>query len=111
MQQIVRPEKKGILEGAVRRVLYNPARKESKHQPGYDFAIIAREEQLPVPSRSELFLKLLFSDDLQEPATCAVDVNGMVFRYVVAAFSRLNKNPVFYRSSDMISPGLREFSK
>jgi hypothetical protein len=44
MQQIVRPQIKRAQEGTVRRVLHHPAGKESKHHPGYDFAVIAREE-------------------------------------------------------------------
>src|SRR5271157_6015445 len=112
MQEIVRPQIKRALEGTVRRVLRHPAGKESKHHPGYDLTLIAREEQLPVPSRcEELFLKLLFAGDLPEPATCPVDVNGVVGRYIVTAFSRLNRDPVFYRPPDPLSPNLRKFLK
>ena len=57
-------------QGTVRRMLHHPARKEAKHYPSYDCAVIPCEKWLPVPPRGEeLFLQLLLLSDLQTPAT------------------------------------------
>jgi len=112
MQEIVRPQIQRALEGTVRRVLHHPAGKESKHHPSYGFTIIAREEQSPVPPRrKKLFLKVFFWRDLRANAACPVDVNGIIGRYVVTAFGKINSNPAFYRPPDIVSPGLRKFAK
>jgi hypothetical protein len=42
VQQIVRPQIKRALEGAVGRVLRHPTGKESQHHPGDDVALITR---------------------------------------------------------------------
>ena len=102
---------KRALERTARCVLHHPTRKEAKHHPGYNLAFIAREEQLPIPSRCENPLKLLFSSNRQEPATCPVNVNCVIGRYVITALGKVDRNPAFYPPPDIVSPGLRKLAK
>ena len=103
---------KRALERVIPGVLHHPAGKEAKHHPGYDFTFVAGEKQLPVAPRcEELSLQLLFPNDRPVPATRPVDVNGMIGRYVVTGFGKIDRNPVFYRPPDIISSGLRKLAK
>ena len=96
VQQIVRPQMKRAEERAMPGMLHHSRWEEAKHHPGYDFTVVACKKQPPIHPRSEeLFLQLFFASDSQGPATCPVEVNGIIGRDVVTGFSKIDGNAVF----------------